>query len=82
LLFVATRKSCTPDADKKEKQIQRFKRPKGHSRKPEEWRDMIDRLWIKHGTKRKPDRVELFRRGDAPDGWTVWGAEAQAEAAE
>lgn len=69
LLIVATRGSCVPDSDKKEKQIQRF--PRGeHSRKPEEWRALIDRIY-QHGP-----RVELFRRGECPKGWAIWGAEA------
>lgn len=68
-LLIGTKGSCVPDADKKEKQVQRF--PRGaHSAKPEEWRDLIDRIW-KHGP-----RVELFRRGDVPKGWVTWGAEA------
>lgn len=78
LLFIATRGSCTPDQDKKEKQIQRFARA-GHSRKPEEWRALIDRLWIP--VAQKKDRVELFRRGDCPEHWTIWGAEAEEVAA-
>lgn len=70
LLIVATRGSCTPDIDKKEKQVQRFHRAE-HSRKPEEWRALIDRLYP-HGP-----RIELFRRGAAPRGWEIWGAEAE-----
>ncbi|MCO5144582.1 MAG: MT-A70 family methyltransferase [Aquamicrobium sp.] len=75
LLLVCTRGSCTPDADKREAQVQRH--PRGeHSRKPDAIREMIDRLYP-HGP-----RVELFRRGEAPDGWVIWGAEAEeAEAA-
>jgi len=74
LLLVGTRGSCTPDADIRESQVQTF--PRGeHSAKPEEWRALIDRLYP-HGP-----RIELFRRGAAPDGWVVWGAEAESEAA-
>jgi N6-adenosine-specific RNA methylase IME4 len=69
LLLVATRGSCTPEADKREKQIQHFARGE-HSAKPEEWRQLIDRLYP------SGPRVELFRRGDCPEGWTAWGAEA------
>lgn len=75
LLIVATRGSCTPDSDKKDKQVQRFARGE-HSRKPEEWRALIDRIYA-HGP-----RVELFRRGECPAGWAIWGAEAVEEAAE
>jgi N6-adenosine-specific RNA methylase IME4 len=77
-LLICTRGSCTPDSDKKEKQIQKFKAGK-HSAKPEEFRELIDRMYP-HGP-----RVELFRRGDVPEGWQTWGNEAEpalAEAAE
>ena len=68
LLLIATRGSCTPEADKKEKQIQRFARA-GHSVKPEEWRELIDRLYP------SGPRIELFCRGEPAQGWTGWGAE-------
>jgi N6-adenosine-specific RNA methylase IME4 len=70
LLLVSTRGSCHPDAKERAPQVFDFPRAE-HSRKPEEARAMIDRLW-KHGP-----RVELFRRGDAPEGWAVWGAEVR-----
>jgi N6-adenosine-specific RNA methylase IME4 len=70
ILLVATNGSCTPDFEGREKQIQRW--PRGeHSRKPDEARAMIDKLWP-HGP-----RVELFCRGAAPNGWIAWGGEAQ-----
>lgn len=72
LLLVATRGGGVPDVDKRERQMQQWPRPKGHSRKPEEARQMIERLYT-HGR-----RLELFRRGDAPEGWDVWGNEAQS----
>jgi N6-adenosine-specific RNA methylase IME4 len=74
LLLVATRGSCLPEADKKEKQVQRFPRGK-HSAKPEEWRQLIDRLYP------SGPRIELFRRGDCPAGWAIWGAEAAEDEA-
>ena len=43
-----------------------------HSEKPEEFRQLIDSMYP-HGS-----RLELFRRGAAPDGWDVWGNEADA----
>jgi N6-adenosine-specific RNA methylase IME4 len=70
LLLLATRGSCTPDADKRESQLQQVKRAGRHSEKPDAFREMIDRLY-KHGR-----RLELFRRGAAPKGWDVWGNEA------
>ena len=69
LLLVCTRGSCTPDADRREDQVQQVERTGRHSAKPEDFRDLIERLY-QHG-----ERVELFRRGEAPDGWTVWGNE-------
>jgi N6-adenosine-specific RNA methylase IME4 len=70
LLLVATRGSCTPDVDTRETQVQLVKRTGRHSAKPEDFRDMIDRMYP-HGA-----RVELFARSAAPDGWCVWGNEA------
>jgi N6-adenosine-specific RNA methylase IME4 len=74
LLLVCTRGSGTPQTDKREDQVQAFQRER-HSAKPEAWRELIDRLYP-HGP-----RIELFRRGAAPQGWDVWGAETQDEAA-
>jgi N6-adenosine-specific RNA methylase IME4 len=72
LLLVCTRGSCTPDSDKRENQAQRWERAE-HSRKPDAARAMIDRLYP-HGP-----RIELFRRGVAPEGWSVWGNEADVQ---
>jgi len=44
----------------------------GHSAKPPETRDRIVRLMG------DLPRVELFCRGPAPEGWTVWGNEVEA----
>jgi N6-adenosine-specific RNA methylase IME4 len=41
-----------------------------HSRKPEEFRDIINTLYP------SGKKIELFRRGDAPEGWQTWGNEA------
>jgi N6-adenosine-specific RNA methylase IME4 len=72
LLLVCTRGSCTPDADKREQQVQAIERTGRHSAKPEDFRALIDRLYT------NGNRIELFRRGDAPAGWDVWGNEAAA----
>jgi N6-adenosine-specific RNA methylase IME4 len=71
LILIATRGSGTPDQATKEKQIQRFARTK-HSRKPSEWRTLIDRLYTPHPTKR--DRLEMFPGSDIPSHWDTWGA--------
>lgn len=40
-----------------------------HSKKPQYFADLIVELYP------AASRVELFRRGDAPDGWNIWGNE-------
>lgn len=42
-----------------------------HSEKPTIFRDVIDAYYP--GVR----KLELFRRGDAPEGWDVWGNEAE-----
>lgn len=69
ILLIGTRGSCTPEIDQKEKQVQSFPRTK-HSAKPEEWRNLIDRLWP------SGPRIELFHRGTGPEGWTTWGGQS------
>jgi len=70
LLLVATRGSGVPDSDARERQVQDMKREGRHSEKPERFRQLIDSLYPTGA------RIELFRRGDVPKGWTVWGNEA------
>jgi N6-adenosine-specific RNA methylase IME4/ParB-like chromosome segregation protein Spo0J len=72
LLLICTRGSCTPDTGKRPDQVQTIKRVGRHSEKPEEFRQLVDAMYP-HGP-----RIELFRRGSAPPGWTVWGNEAEA----
>lgn len=68
LLLIGTRGSCVADAQHTAGSV--FAIPRGeHSRKPDEFRDLIDSLYT-YG-----NRIELFRRGSAPDGWHVWGNE-------
>lgn len=74
LLLICTRGSCTPDVMKLFDSVQVIERTDKHSEKPEEFRAIIDTLYP-HGP-----RIELFRRGDAPDGWTVWGNEVEQAA--
>jgi N6-adenosine-specific RNA methylase IME4 len=71
LLLVCTRGSCTPDVDERVDQVQTIERGR-HSEKPEEFRRLIDKLYV-HGP-----RIELFRRGAVPNGWRTWGNEAAA----
>lgn len=72
LLIVATRGSCAPEIDTRFDQVQAIKREGRHSEKPEHFRDIIDRMYP------TGPRIELFRRGEAPEGWAVWGNEAAA----
>ena len=64
-LLVCTRGSCTPDNVKLFDSVQSIERTE-HSKKPEEFRNIIDTLYT-HGNK-----IELFAREPA-DGWEVWG---------
>lgn len=64
-LLIATRGSCTPDVPKLLDSVVSIERTE-HSRKPKEFRDMIDMLYP------IGDRLEMFAR-EAPEGWDVWG---------
>lgn len=65
LLLICTRGSCTPDVPKLFDSVVSIERTE-HSRKPKEFRDMIDALYP-YG-----NRLEMFAR-EAPEGWDVWG---------
>lgn len=65
LLLIATKGSCTPDVKRLFDSVVSIERTE-HSRKPSEFRNMIDTLYPT-GT-----RLEMFAR-EAPDGWDVWG---------
>lgn len=64
-LLIATKGSCTPDVKRLFDSVVSIERT-DHSRKPKEFRDMIDTLYP-HG-----NRLEMFAR-EAPKGWDVWG---------
>lgn len=72
LLFIATRGTCKPETDDRPDSVQIVKRTDRHSAKPEHFRELIDELYP------TGPRAELFRRGEAPGGWTTWGNEAEA----
>jgi N6-adenosine-specific RNA methylase IME4 len=66
LLLIATRGSCLPDRPTPmPDSVQTIRRSKEHSAKPEEFRELIMRLY-------DGPYVELFGRRQV-DGWTVWG---------
>ena len=69
-LLICTKGSCTPDNVKLFDSVQVIEKTKNHSEKPEEFRVIIDTIYP-HGS-----RIELFRRGNAPEGWKVWGNES------
>jgi N6-adenosine-specific RNA methylase IME4 len=69
LLLICTKGSCTPENVKLFDSVQSIERTE-HSRKPEEFRDIINTLYPSF------KKIELFRRGEAPEGWSVWGNEA------
>ena len=64
-LLIATRGKCTPDVPKLLDSVVSIERTE-HSRKPKEFRDMIDMLYP------IGERLEMFAR-DAAEGWDVWG---------
>ena len=64
-LLIATRGSCTPDVKRLFDSVVSIERTE-HSRKPKEFRDMIDTLYP------VGNRIEMFAR-EAPEGWDVWG---------
>lgn len=71
MLLICTRGSCMPDAKELIDSVQSIERSSKHSEKPEEFRKIIETLYL-HGKK-----LELFRRGKAPKGWEVWGNESE-----
>ena len=69
LLLICVRGSCLPDSKKLLPSVVKIKR-KEHSRKPEEFRQMIDQMYS-YGT-----RIELFAREKVAN-WDSWGNEAK-----
>ena len=68
-LLICTRGSGTPEVTKLFDSVQVIERQE-HSRKPEEFRTIIDTLYP------TGQRIDLFCRGAKPDGWETWGNEA------
>lgn len=64
-LLICTKGSCTPDIPKLFDSVVSIERTE-HSRKPPEFREMIDTLYPAGG------RLELFAREET-EGWDVWG---------
>lgn len=68
-LLICVRGSCQPDINKLFDSVQSIERTE-HSRKPEEFREIIDTIYP-YGK-----RIELFARGEIKDNWEVWGNES------
>ncbi len=68
-LFICTRGSCLPDSKKLEDSVQTIPKTREHSRKPEEFRAIIDAMYP------NGPRVEVFARGEVPLPWVAWGNE-------
>jgi len=71
LLLICTKGSCTPEVPKLFNSVQRIERTDKHSEKPEEFRKIIETLYPS-GRK-----LEMFRRGEQIEGWTIWGNESE-----
>ena len=72
-LLISTRGSCVPDSKELVPSVVEIDRGE-HSRKPDQFREMIDLLYVP--PQKGSDRLELFARGDLPEHWTAWGNEA------
>ena len=68
-LLIATRGSCPKDSRELDDSVVSILRTE-HSRKPEQFRKLIDKMYP------KGRRIELFARGITPDGWSSWGNES------
>ncbi len=64
-LLICTKGSCLPDNSKLFNSVQTIERTE-HSKKPNEFREIIDTLYI------SGKKIELFSR-EAVEGWDVWG---------
>lgn len=79
LLLIATRGSCIPDSSNLIDSVQTIERSDRHSEKPEEFRSIIDTLYVPPELP-AINRIELFRRGSPPSPhWHIWGDEAAPE---
>ena len=66
LLLICTKGSCLPDTKELYDSVLSIERSKIHSQKPEEFRKLIETLYV-HGNK-----IELFAR-EKIAGWDSWG---------
>lgn len=69
MVLICTKGSCKPDVPKLHGSVLSIERTE-HSRKPEEFRQIIDEIYP------FGKRIELFARGAAHAGWETWGNES------
>jgi N6-adenosine-specific RNA methylase IME4 len=74
-LLIATRGNFPAPLNGTQSSSVIFADRRAHSQKPEEAYEFIERLYPKMG------KIELFARGPARPGWTVWGNQAKQSAA-
>ena len=68
ILLLCTRGSCLPDNSELFDSVQQIERSDEHSKKPQEFRSIIENLYT------SGPKIELFARGEY-DGWKTWGNE-------
>jgi N6-adenosine-specific RNA methylase IME4 len=71
LLLICTKGSYLPSSKKLYDSVISIEKTDEHSRKPEEFRQIIEAMYPE-GRK-----IELFARGKVPTGWVAWGNEAE-----
>jgi N6-adenosine-specific RNA methylase IME4 len=70
-LLVATRGSCLPESKELVESVISIRRSREHSKKPEFFRELIDKLYPTGA------RLEMFACGKLPRGWKAWGADCE-----
>lgn len=71
LLLIRTKGSYLPQGKQLHDSVISIERSNEHSRKPEEFRQLIEQMYPQ-GRK-----IELFARGELPEGWKAWGNEVK-----
>lgn len=70
LLLICTKGSYLPETSELYDSVQTIEKTEKHSQKPEEFREIIEKLYP------QGKRIELFARGEVPEHWAKWGDEA------
>lgn len=69
LLLICTKGNYLPKNDTLMDSVVTVERTEEHSQKPKEFREIVEKLYP------EGRRIELFARGDIPEGWKAWGNE-------